>query len=124
MPDKVILLVEDNPDDVRLTQRAFQKARVANEVVLPATDGLDAKVTWLGSLRARLLFLVFAAMLPSLGLILYRSSEERRLDIEAAEADVLLITRLAAGQHPAGRWSAGACRRRRTCATGHVGAVA
>jgi CheY-like chemotaxis protein len=36
-----ILLVEDNPDDVALTQRALKKARVANKVVV-ATDGPEA----------------------------------------------------------------------------------
>ena len=34
MENKVILLVEDNPNDVALTRRALQKANVANEVVV------------------------------------------------------------------------------------------
>jgi two-component system, response regulator len=38
---KTILLVEDNPDDVVLTLRAFKKNNVANEVVV-AGDGLEA----------------------------------------------------------------------------------
>jgi two-component system response regulator len=39
--DKVILLVEDNPDDVDLTRRAFQRANVLNELVV-ANDGVAA----------------------------------------------------------------------------------
>lgn len=41
MQDKVIFLVEDNADDEALTQRAFAKAMVANEVVV-ARDGAEA----------------------------------------------------------------------------------
>jgi two-component system response regulator len=37
----VILLVEDNPDDVRLTLRALQKNHIANPVVV-ARDGVEA----------------------------------------------------------------------------------
>jgi two-component system response regulator len=39
--NKVILLVEDNPNDVALTRRALQKANVANEVVV-VEDGVEA----------------------------------------------------------------------------------
>ena len=38
---KFILLVEDNPDDVDLTLRAFRKANITNEVVV-AKDGVEA----------------------------------------------------------------------------------
>jgi two-component system, response regulator len=38
---KVILLVEDNPDDEILTRRAIAQNRIANEVVV-APDGEDA----------------------------------------------------------------------------------
>ncbi len=38
---KVILLVEDNPDDERLTLRAFEKKKILNPVVV-AHDGVEA----------------------------------------------------------------------------------
>ncbi len=41
MKDKVILLVEDNPDDVQLTLRALKKSKIANDVVI-AQDGVEA----------------------------------------------------------------------------------
>jgi two-component system response regulator len=41
MSEKVILLVEDNPDDVELTRIAFAKARIANQLVV-ASDGVEA----------------------------------------------------------------------------------
>jgi two-component system response regulator len=39
--DKTILLVEDNPDDAKLTLRAFQRNNIMNPVVL-AQDGVEA----------------------------------------------------------------------------------
>ena len=41
MNPKIILLVEDNPSDVALTQRALAKSRIANELVV-AEDGCEA----------------------------------------------------------------------------------
>lgn len=40
-PAKTILLVEDNPDDVELTLRAFQRNNIGNEVIV-ASDGEEA----------------------------------------------------------------------------------
>jgi CheY-like chemotaxis protein len=39
--EKVVLLVEDNPDDVELTLRAFKKNHLLNEIVV-ARDGVEA----------------------------------------------------------------------------------
>jgi two-component system response regulator len=41
MADKVILLVEDNPDDVTLTLRALEKNNISNKIVV-AQDGAEA----------------------------------------------------------------------------------
>ena len=41
MDEKIILLVEDNPDDVELTLRAFKKNNISNEIIV-AKDGEEA----------------------------------------------------------------------------------
>lgn len=41
MEEKIILLVEDNPDDEILTLRALKRNRIGNEVVV-ARDGVEA----------------------------------------------------------------------------------
>jgi two-component system response regulator len=41
MDRRPILLVEDNPDDVALTLRAFRRQRIVNEVIV-ARDGVEA----------------------------------------------------------------------------------
>ena len=41
MENKIILLVEDNPDDEALTVRALRKSNIANDIVV-ARDGVEA----------------------------------------------------------------------------------
>ena len=41
MKNKIILLVEDNPDDVKLTLRALKKSNIMNEVIVVG-DGVEA----------------------------------------------------------------------------------
>lgn len=48
MNEKTILLIEDNPDDVDLTLRAFKKSNILNEVVV-ARDGVEALDYLLGT---------------------------------------------------------------------------
>jgi len=48
MVNRKILLVEDNPDDVMLTLRAFRKNNIANEIII-ARDGAEALEYLFGS---------------------------------------------------------------------------
>jgi len=41
MRDKTILLIEDNPSDIELTQRALEKGHILNKLVV-ASDGQEA----------------------------------------------------------------------------------
>jgi two-component system response regulator len=45
MTNRPILLVEDNPDDVELTLRAFEINKIANQIIV-ARDGVEA-LDWL-----------------------------------------------------------------------------
>ena len=48
MSEKIILLVEDNPDDEELTLRALRQAKIVNEVIV-ARDGSEAVELLLGA---------------------------------------------------------------------------
>ena len=50
MMEKTILLVEDNPDDVELTIRAFRKNNILNQIHI-ARDGVEA-IDWLANTDA------------------------------------------------------------------------
>jgi len=52
MTDKIILLIEDNPDDELLTRRAFQKNNILNDVLV-AHDGAEALDILLGNNAGR-----------------------------------------------------------------------
>jgi len=41
LDEKIILLVEDNPNDVTLTERALQKSHILNKLIV-AKDGVEA----------------------------------------------------------------------------------
>ena len=41
MEERIVMLVEDNPDDVELTLRAFKKNNILNRVIV-AKDGVEA----------------------------------------------------------------------------------
>jgi two-component system response regulator len=75
--EKFILLVEDNPDDEKLTIRALKKNNVANEVVI-AHDGVEALECLFGNGNG-------AAQLPLPALIL--------LDLKLPRLDGLEVLR-------------------------------
>jgi len=52
MKEKVILLVEDNPSDIRLTKRALDQNRITNELIV-AEDGREAMDYLFGHRSAR-----------------------------------------------------------------------
>lgn len=52
MQSKIILLVEDNPNDETLTLRAFKKHKIANQVVV-ARDGAEALEYFFGARRGQ-----------------------------------------------------------------------
>ena len=60
---KAILLVEDNPDDVALTLRAFKRSHVMNTIAV-ARDGIEAQVYWPGIGQVSATELVLRRLLP------------------------------------------------------------
>ena len=53
------------------------------------------KRSWFSGLRARFVVLVFLAVLPALGLLLYTASDQRRLAVSEAEQELVRLARLA-----------------------------
>lgn len=65
MSAKAILLVEDNPDDIRLTERALQRAHIANELVV-APDGITALDILFGERKLRPAVILLDIRMPKL----------------------------------------------------------
>lgn len=63
MSDKVILLVEDNPDDEALMLRAFKKSNLANRIDV-ARDGAEAIAYLLGPAAQRPTLVILDLKLP------------------------------------------------------------
>jgi len=78
MSKRRILLVEDNPDDIELTLRAFKKNNIANEIVV-ARDGAEALEQLHGSGAG-------AAVLPALPAVVL-------LDLKLPKVDGLEVLR-------------------------------
>ncbi len=53
MEKKVIFLVEDNPDDIKLTQRAFMKSVVADKIEIKIAEDGQSALEYLFSLTGR-----------------------------------------------------------------------
>ena len=47
MNEKIILLVEDNPDDIKLTQRAFKKSKFSDKIILEVVNNGYAALDFL-----------------------------------------------------------------------------
>ncbi len=81
MKPKTILLVEDNPDDVKLTERALKKANIANELMV-AQDGAVALELLFGEQRLRPAVILLDIKMPKIGglevLRRLRENEETR----------------------------------------------
>ncbi len=89
MVDRKILLVEDNPDDEKLTLRALKKNNIANQVVV-ARDGAEALQLLLGN-RAQAFGLVLLDLklpkVPGLGIL-----ERLRGDARTRLTPVVILT--------------------------------
>jgi len=66
MREGPILLVEDNPDDIELTLRAFRRHRLENEVVV-ARDGVEAEVLLFGERQLAPAMILLDLKLPKRG---------------------------------------------------------
>jgi len=53
MEKKIIFLVEDNPDDIKLTQRAFTKSIVADKIDLKIAEDGQSALDYLFSLNGK-----------------------------------------------------------------------
>lgn len=65
MNEKVILLIEDNPDDVDLTIRAFKKNNISNQIVI-ARDGEEALEKLFGPKRVLPAVILLDLKLPKI----------------------------------------------------------
>jgi len=69
MDNRPILLVEDNPDDVTFTLRAFKKNNISNEIII-AADGekaIDLLLPADGAPALRPAFVLLDVKLPKVG---------------------------------------------------------
>lgn len=95
-PDRPILLVEDNPDDVELTRRAFRKNNLMNPIVV-AADGASAldylfgRGDWEGrDVRDRPALILLDLKLPKIeGIEVLRSIRE---DVRTQTIPVVVLT--------------------------------
>ena len=52
MNERIILLIEDNPDDIKLTQRAFNKSNFGEKIILEVVSSGDEALDFLFRERA------------------------------------------------------------------------
>ena len=52
MNERIILLIEDNPDDIKLTQRAFNKSNFGEKIILEVVSSGDEALNFLFRERA------------------------------------------------------------------------
>ena len=108
MDKRPILLIEDNPDDVAFTMRAFKKNNISNEIVV-ATDGekaLDLLLPENGMPALRPAIILLDVKLPKVGgmEVLRRIRSDPRTDLlpvivlttSSEESDMISSYRLGA----------------------------